>query len=205
MSWWTEAKNALTFHGDPGRFGNVQRWSDMPGSPVSLMHAISANDWTHPYGSENSFDRFAGGGSSGQPWARGAGRTVGTLAAILTGGGALSGGESGASEVGSGFPLSEEAGGAGPEGQLSGPSGSSGTSLADYLRRYGRQGANLMSRMGQGGGGGRAASVEDNSMIAPIPIADPYAESAQGISPEIMALLLNASSRQGDGGTYGLG
>lgn len=79
MSSWTDAKNALTFHGDPGRFGNVQKWMDMPGSPTSLMHALSMNKWNSPYGSErNSADEFAGGGSSSSPIARTIGRTVGT-------------------------------------------------------------------------------------------------------------------------------
>jgi hypothetical protein len=168
------------------------------------MHAISANDWTNPYGSENSFDRFAGGGSSGQPWARGIGRTVGTLAAILTGGGALSGGESGASEVGSGFPLSEEAGGAGPEGQLSGPSGSGASNLTDYLRRYGRQLMNLTSRMQRGQQ--QQTQVGDGiygGLIPPMVQPDPFAETQQ-LPPGLMALLIaNAMQQQqqahGDG------
>jgi len=71
--------NALTFHGDPGGFGNIQKWMDMPGSPVSMMHGLSMNKWNSPYGSErNSADEIAGGGSSSQPWARAIGRTVGT-------------------------------------------------------------------------------------------------------------------------------
>lgn len=90
---YEDAKNALTFHGDPGQFGNVQRYSDMPGSPTALMHAVSADDWSNPYGRENSWDRFAGGGSSGNPFIRGAGRTVGTVAAGLTGAGYFGGGE----------------------------------------------------------------------------------------------------------------
>lgn len=80
MGIGTDVKNALTFHGDPGRFGNLQKWMDMPGSPTSLTHALSMNKWNSPYGSErNSADEFAGGGSSSSPVARGIGRAVGTF------------------------------------------------------------------------------------------------------------------------------
>lgn len=75
----TDLRNALTFHGDPGRFKIEQKYSDMPGSPVSLMHAISMNKYNSPYGSErNSADEFAGGASSSLPLARTIGRAVGT-------------------------------------------------------------------------------------------------------------------------------
>lgn len=80
MGFGSDLKNALTFHGDPGRFGNVQKWMDMPGSPTSFMHGIGMNKWNSPYGSErNSADEIAGGGSSSQPWARAIGRSVGTF------------------------------------------------------------------------------------------------------------------------------
>lgn len=80
MGFGTDLKNALTFHGDPGRFGNIQKWMDMPGSPTSFMHGIGMNKWNSPYGSErNSADEIAGGGSSTSPVARGIGRAVGTL------------------------------------------------------------------------------------------------------------------------------
>lgn len=180
-----------------------------------VARAINRNDWRLPgYGSDQtSIDDLAAVGTGNSRLYRGTARGVGSLFGLLGLGSALGlGGEAGAAgEAGGGGAggsvgtgAAEGSGTSAGAGEGATEAGTEGTSLADYLQRYGRQGANLMSRMGQSGGG-MSAPVEDNSMIAPIPIADPYAESAQGISPELMALLLNASPRQGDGGTYGLG
>lgn len=61
----------------------IQHLPSMPGSPQSLQDAFIANRWSHPYGSEqNSMDIFAGGvghpAGSEHPWARTAGRAVGS-------------------------------------------------------------------------------------------------------------------------------
>jgi len=112
---------------------------------------------------------------------------------------ALGVGAAGASQVGEGFPLAEEAGGPAVEGQLSGPAAEAApASWQDYLRRYGRQGMNLLSNMPGGssgaGGAGSALAIasQDNSMIEPLKAIDPFAEhDSQSISPEILAMLLN--------------
>lgn len=105
----------------------IQNLPSMPGTPQSLQDAFIKNKWNDPFGDQNSFDIFAGGvghpAGSENPWARGIGRTVGSIfgAGSLYGAGAGSSAGSGATEVGAGYPLAGEAGGAGASGQLSGP------------------------------------------------------------------------------------
>src|SRR5437879_9662065 len=80
--------------------------------------AIQRNDWRGPFttSDQTSIDDIAGMGSQGSRGIRYGSRLAGAIAAMI-GGGAYAG-AGGASEVGQGFPLSEEAGGAGAAGQL---------------------------------------------------------------------------------------
>lgn len=62
----------------------IQDLPSMPGSPQSLQDAFIKNKWNDPFGGDqNSMDIFAGGvghpAGSEHPWARGVGRTVGSL------------------------------------------------------------------------------------------------------------------------------
>lgn len=63
-----------------------------PGSLQAAGNALNENNWSNPFSSgANSFDMFAGGASSSNPYARMAGRTVGSVFALGTGGEALFG------------------------------------------------------------------------------------------------------------------
>lgn len=189
-------------HDIPGnRWASTSRLGDI--LTGGIARAANRNEWHLPgFGSDQtSIDDLAavgtGNSSLYRSIARGAGAGFGGYGLA-----SLFGGGSAASQVGEGFPLAEEAGGSGAEGQLSGPTGSESSTLSDYLRRYGRQGMNLLSRMGNSGGNtaGVAASA-DNSMIAPIPIQDLFAEPHSGeISPALMALLLSQHSSHADTG-----
>lgn len=124
-----------------------------------VARAINRNQWNIPRGSDsNSIDDLAAVGSGNSSRYRNTARGVGGLFGLWglgTAAGGLGGGSgAGASEVGQGFPLAEEAGGSGAGGQLSGPS--QGSSIMDWINR-GRQGGSLLNRFGgqnQNGGQG---------------------------------------------------
>lgn len=161
-----------------------------------LARGAKRNDWRAPFGhNTSSFDDIFGAGASrtegGRNLARGVGAAFGggALYGALGGGSAAAGeGAGGASEVGYGFPLAEEAGGAGAGGQLSGPAASMG--WQDYLRQYGRQGQNLLSAFGQGAQGQQFSPPYmppiDNSMILPPPQEPSYSD----LPPGLMTMLL---------------
>src|SRR5690348_16608745 len=106
MGFFSDLRDAVTFHGDPGGIvGDIQKLSDMPGSPASLVHAVSRNKFNNPFGSEaTSPDIFAGGFSSRFPLARTIGRGVGSFflgqgaGNLLSSDAAASGIETGAGE-----------------------------------------------------------------------------------------------------------
>lgn len=132
--------------------GWVQDLPSMPGSLQSLQDAMIKNKWNSPFGGDqNSFDIFAGGvghpAGSEHPWARGVGRTAGTIfggnALYGLGSSALGGSAGGATEVGAGFPLAEEAGaagGAGSGGLLSSSGASGGGSGFNWRNLFSSQG-----------------------------------------------------------------
>lgn len=165
-----------------------------------LFRGLERNNWRFPVGHDtSSFDDLAGAGASSSHGLRNLARGTGAL----FGGGALYGaydgagaaageGAGGASEVGYGFPLAEEAGGAGAGGQLSGPGASMG--WQDYLRRYGQEGMNLLS---SGDAGGSRGTPEDSSMIAPIPIHDEFAQSRSELPAGLLELLLAQQASNG--------
>ena len=133
-----------------------------PGSPMSLVDAIALDKWSKPYGGEpNSMDVYFGGGSAVNPgsegrWARGVGRGVGTIAAILTGAEALGlGGEAGAGTgAGESFGLTGMEGGASTvpydTGMVTGASGSGYAPVDEFGNLYGTYG----STGGNAAGGG---------------------------------------------------
>lgn len=160
-----------------------------------LARGAERNNWRAPFGHDtSSFDDIFGAGASrtegGRNLARGVGAAFGGGALLK----ALGVGAAGASEVGQGFPLAEEAGGAGAGGQLSGPAASMG--WQDYLRQYGRQGSNLLSNMG-GMPGQQFSSPYmppiDNSMILPPPQQQP---SYSDLPPGLMTMLLAQAFQQ---------
>lgn len=172
-----------------------------------VARAANRNDWRMPgsrSGNEQtSWDDLAAVGTGNSSLYRNVARGVGAgfgawgLGTLFGGGAASSGSGSGATQVGEGFPLAEEAGGSGADGgQLSGPTGS-GSTLSDLLSRYGRQGANALSRMG-GTGTPSSAGVPaaDNSLIAPT-VPTQTADANSGMTPQMMALLLAAMNQRG--------
>jgi len=164
--------------------------------------AMERNQWRFPVGHDtSSFDDIAGAGASrthgGRNLARGIGALFGGGALYSAlGGGSAAGSAGGASEVGYGFPLGEEAGAGGvaAEGQLSGPPSS--MSWQDYLIRYGRQGANLLSNNAGQSGGQPYMPPIDNSMILPPPPPG-QEDSLSSLPPGFLTMLLaSAFQRQ---------
>ncbi len=154
-----------------------------------LARGAERNDWRFPSGHDTtSFDDIAGAGASRTHGGRNLARGVGSL---FAGGGlyrllAGLGSAAGASEVGQGLPLAEEAGGSAAEGQLSGPASSPGLGWQDYMR-YGRQASNLLSNMNMPGGQPMPVPPQmDEGMIMPPPQEPSYS----ALPPGLMTMLL---------------
>lgn len=92
--------NPVAFIQDHDPFRSVPA---APGSPQATGNAISANDWGNPFSGEaNSYDMFAGGDSSKNPYIRDTGRLVGSIFAGEGIGTALGGGGEAAGASGGG-------------------------------------------------------------------------------------------------------
>ena len=95
-----------------------------PGSPTSLISAVSANRWGQPFGSNaNSMDIFAGGFSSNNRNARLIGRGIGS--AYL--GGTIMGAFGGGSEAATGNAAAPSSSGGAAGGSAGTAAGTSGT------------------------------------------------------------------------------
>jgi len=170
-----------------------------------LARAINRNEWRLPgYGSsQTSIDDLAAVGTGNSSRYRSIARGVGSLFGgyglyALLGGAAGAGaaGEAGGGGVGGSVGTGAlEGGGIGPaagEGAID----ASSPSWMDYLQRYGRQGANVLSTgMGQQPGQPYMPPM-DNSMILPPP-PKAQEDSLGSLPPGFLTMLLaNAMMRQ---------
>lgn len=177
MSRWTDWRDSV----NPSRAGYIdaaRNIGNAPGGPESFYRALQTNNWSSGGGTSGnsnvhtSWDDIMGGWGADTPGLRRVGRGVGLYFAGRGINGATGTNWASSAARGVGNLLSGGGVGGGGAGGIGG----------------------LMGMGGGGSGGGM-----DNSMIAPLPITDPYATNSQSsLQPLLLAMMMANQQRSDD-------